>query len=318
MTDFANRLFKAHYIPKQEVSIDESLVATKGRTCMTQYIPSKSAKRGVKFWVLAESGTGYIMDMKCYLGKIFSPVQQGTLQGTSVVMDMLQRCDLLRKSYHVVCDNFFASIDLAKKLLQNGTYMTGTIRKTRPMPPSIKLADVAPGTARYMRQGKMLMAAYRTDRPGRKPVRLLSTLCHADTNQGKPAIVKTYNKHMGGVDEADMLLSFYDGKRKSIKVWKKMALHIFQRMLLNAYILYTKHTSDQKKKSRIRFNQDVIDGLAREHLPAHRPIAAARRGGAELQLIHNPGTYTCFKTFNSCNKRCLLYAVLTGVYIRTT
>ena len=58
--DFINRLFKYHYKPRRDLSIDETLIASRGRTAMLQYIPTKVAKYGVKFWVLAESATGYI------------------------------------------------------------------------------------------------------------------------------------------------------------------------------------------------------------------------------------------------------------------
>jgi len=44
--------------PNQNVAVDESLVATRGRTAMLQYIPTKPAKFGVKFWVLGESASG--------------------------------------------------------------------------------------------------------------------------------------------------------------------------------------------------------------------------------------------------------------------
>lgn len=117
LLDFANRMYKTYYTPSQNVSVDETLVATRGRTSLRQFMRNKVAKFGVKFWVLAESSTGYVMDMVCYLGKVFEPVQQGTLQGTKVVEDLLSRCDMLHKHYHVTVDSFFCSINLAERLL---------------------------------------------------------------------------------------------------------------------------------------------------------------------------------------------------------
>lgn len=75
---------------------------------MLQYIPSKAAKFGVKFWVLAESTTGYVAHLKCYLGKKFTPTSN-LLQGTEVVLRLLKNCNLLQKGYHVVSDSFFCS-----------------------------------------------------------------------------------------------------------------------------------------------------------------------------------------------------------------
>ena len=178
------------------MAVDETLVATKGRTPMLQYIPSKAAKFGVKFWVLAESLTGYIQHMNCYLGRVYQPTLMGTLQGTQVVMDILRDSNLLNKAYHVVCDSFFCSLDLARKLLEAGTFLTGTIRSNRIMPNIIKTAPLLPGQTIYTRQREILMAAHKSTQR-RKPVRLLSTYVKAGEENGKPKIINVYNKYMG-------------------------------------------------------------------------------------------------------------------------
>jgi hypothetical protein len=56
---------------RRELSVDESLVGTKGKTSMLQYIPSKRSGFGVKFWMLVESVTGYALQMSVYQGKRF-------------------------------------------------------------------------------------------------------------------------------------------------------------------------------------------------------------------------------------------------------
>ncbi|CAC5396526.1 unnamed protein product [Mytilus coruscus] len=56
--DLFNQQSKQHYKPKQNLSIDESLIASKGRSSIIQYIPSKAAKFGVKLRVLAEAVSG--------------------------------------------------------------------------------------------------------------------------------------------------------------------------------------------------------------------------------------------------------------------
>ncbi|XP_069104900.1 piggyBac transposable element-derived protein 4-like [Argopecten irradians] len=270
LLDFVNRMFKKYYVPQREVSVDETLVGTRGRTAMLQYIPTKSHKFGVKFWVLAESCSGYVVDMCCYLGKVFQPSPVGENQGTRVVLDLLHRSNLLEKGYHVVCDSFFCCVDLAKRLLEQGTYLTGTLRSNRKMPVLIKDAPVGPGETVYMRQGNVLTAAYKNQRNGKKAVRLLSTLATADRRHGMPDIVKSYNKNMGGVDEADMLMSFYSNNRKSVRVWKKMVIHIISRVLLNSYVLYHNSTTERPVKSRLRFCQEVVEGLANDHIAARR------------------------------------------------
>ena len=72
------------------------------------------------------------------------------------------------------------------------------------------------------------------------------------------------------MDEADMLMSFYSNNRKCIKVWKKMIIHIIGRVLMNAYVLYSQSSSERPIKSRLRFCQEVVEGLASEHLAGKR------------------------------------------------
>jgi hypothetical protein len=56
------------YTPKQQLCVDESLVGTKARSVMRQYIPSKKSKFGIKLWMLFESVTGYVIRIICCRG----------------------------------------------------------------------------------------------------------------------------------------------------------------------------------------------------------------------------------------------------------
>lgn len=60
--------FKSVYSPKQSVSIDESIIGFKDRLSFVQYMPKKPTKWGIKSWVLAESDSGYVWNMKVYTG----------------------------------------------------------------------------------------------------------------------------------------------------------------------------------------------------------------------------------------------------------
>ncbi|CAC5400096.1 unnamed protein product [Mytilus coruscus] len=167
--DLFNRQSKLHYKPKQNLNIDESLIASKGRSCIIQYIPSKAAKFGVKLWVLAEAVSGYIYQLSVYKGRQFNPTPQGMLQGAYVVNKLLDVAGLFHKSYHLFTDSFFSSINLAKVLLTKGTFFTGTLRANRQMPNSIKHPVLQEKECVYIRQGNILLCTYK-ERNGRKPV----------------------------------------------------------------------------------------------------------------------------------------------------
>lgn len=145
-------------------------------------------------------------------------------------------------------------------------HFSGTLRIFRPMPNTIKNANPGQGTAVYMRKGELLCLAYK-DADNKKPVRMLSTFHSAqELPSGRPKLVNSYNKNMGGVDTTDAIMKAYSGQRKNKKVHKKVILHLFHRILHNAYILYQKNTCDIPVKSRVKFLQSVVESLSAENV----------------------------------------------------
>ena len=57
-------------IPGSNLCIDEQLYSFRGRCAFKQYIPSKPAEYGIKFWALVDCDSGYLLDTDVYLGKI--------------------------------------------------------------------------------------------------------------------------------------------------------------------------------------------------------------------------------------------------------
>ncbi|XP_069129031.1 piggyBac transposable element-derived protein 4-like [Argopecten irradians] len=135
------------------------------------------------------------------------------------------------------------------------------------MPYTVKNADHQ-GTV-YMRRGDYLCMSHFGEED-KKPVRMLSTILPAqDLSSGKPRAISSYNRNMGAVDLNDGLLYSYGKQRKCRKVWKKMLMHLFFRILMNSYILYKKNTSRQKVKSRVEYIRTVIEALAGTKKPSN-------------------------------------------------
>ena len=59
--------FAAVCPPGKHVSIDEVIIAFKGRSSLKQYLPMKPIKRGIKVW--ARATTGYVLAFEVYTGK---------------------------------------------------------------------------------------------------------------------------------------------------------------------------------------------------------------------------------------------------------
>ena len=69
LLDGFNSNVKTAYNLGECVTIDEQLYPFRGRCKYIQYIPSKPAKYGLKFWLLCDSSSYYIYSMEMYTGK---------------------------------------------------------------------------------------------------------------------------------------------------------------------------------------------------------------------------------------------------------
>ena len=117
----------SYYVPGQKVSIDERMVASKGRFCMKQFIKDKPVRWGFKFWVLACQHTGYTHKSEIYTGKRLTKSTKGL--GYDVVMNLMD--GLFQQGYHLFVDNFYSSPQLFKDLLDKRCLATGTVRENR-------------------------------------------------------------------------------------------------------------------------------------------------------------------------------------------
>ena len=116
--------FAESYQPGQNQTIDEDMIAYKGRHSYVKYLPAKPIKRGIKVLILCFTDTAYVHQFDLYLGW-----QQNSL---ILALDMMWWWNYVRifwerKSHHVYCDNQFTSIQFLKDLLACKTYCSGTI-----------------------------------------------------------------------------------------------------------------------------------------------------------------------------------------------
>ena len=60
--------FAELYKPGQNQTIDEGMIAFKGRLIYVQYLPAKPIMRGIKMWMHCEADTPYLHQFEVYLG----------------------------------------------------------------------------------------------------------------------------------------------------------------------------------------------------------------------------------------------------------
>lgn len=98
-----------------------------GKTVFRQYIKNKRHKYGIKLYELCTSD-GYILNILAYTrkGTIVNPEKGHTYE---VVMRLMQ--EYLNKGHALFLDNFYNSVQLAGKLMENQTNMCGTLQEKR-------------------------------------------------------------------------------------------------------------------------------------------------------------------------------------------
>ncbi len=249
-----------NYNPHQNVSIDEAMVAFRGRLGWRQYVPAKPTKYGIKVWMRADPTNGYCNDFQVYTGKKDGVrVEHGL--GGRVVKDLTQS---IQGHNHIVnCDNYFASPALFTELLQDGIYARGTVRVNRKDFPARLLNDKLlrnPGDMVRAQKGELSAVKWKDKRV----VSFLSTADQANavTNVTRrrrdgtqhlvaaPTVVENYNNNMNGVDHADQLRTEYPTFRKSRKWWCYIFWFLVDVSICNAFIVMREspnHTQQSRR-----------------------------------------------------------------------
>ena len=109
--------------PEAHQSIDEHMCKFKGKSIMRQYMKNKQIMWGFKSWFCCGAKSGYLYEFDMYLGK------KGNTEfglGESAILSLCQK--LKDTHYFVFFDNSFTSPAPLVKLLEMGTYATGTVR----------------------------------------------------------------------------------------------------------------------------------------------------------------------------------------------
>uniref|UniRef100_A0A2A4IYX2 PiggyBac transposable element-derived protein domain-containing protein n=1 Tax=Heliothis virescens TaxID=7102 RepID=A0A2A4IYX2_HELVI len=204
--------FRKIYNAGEELSLDESLLLFRGRLTYRQYIKSKKARYGIKFFELTTSD-GYVLNAKMYSGKKNTEQDMGeSTSKTEKVVMRLMRPYLLRE-HHLFMDNYYNSVNLSQKLIDLKTHCTDTLRSNRKGNPiDITKKKLKTGEHIWVRKNKVYVSKWKDKRP----VLIITTNIHPSIvevrnrfgkTRLKPAEVEVYNRHMSGIDRSDQMVS---------------------------------------------------------------------------------------------------------------
>ena len=270
--DVILRQIEDNYVPYQDLSVDEAMIAFRGRLSFRQYLPAKPTKYGVKVWEICDARNGYCFDFDVYLGR---PTGPGGAEAREVQLGqwtVLKLTEKLRdKNYHVYFDNYFTSIPLLEELLRRGTFGCGTMRSNRKgLPQDLWPAAkkdkgknvpclektkkdflINSGDSVVFQKGQISVIAW-LEKKRRKPVLIASTTTDPASppvtvsrkqNDGRmadvpcPQAVKKYDEKMGGVDRNDALRVEYSTARMARRWWLHIFYFLFDLSVANSFIL---------------------------------------------------------------------------------
>lgn len=307
--------FKKCLYPFQNIVIDESLLLFKGRISFRQYIPSKRHRFGVKFFVMVDCETGYILDFIIYTGASTEIKVIDDELGISgnVVMTLTE--PYWDKGHRLYTDNWYSSPLLFDALHKRKTNCCGTVKTNRRFMPKFE-KNLERGKTDFFSTDRLLALKWKDKRD----VTMLTSIHNSvmgtvknrfDVEIQKPVCVTDYNQNMGGVDKTDMLLSTTESVRKSIKWYKKVFFHFVDLSIVNSHVIYKMKTG--KNTPLLQFQKDLVRQLVAKYQKIKPRSSTSRRpdyAHSPLRLIerHFPSMFPRKENNKVTVKRCVVCA----------
>lgn len=218
--------------------------------------PANHTNGGYKIFLLCDS-QGIVHSFDIYTGKIDAVPGEPDLGASGNVV--LKLCKLIQPglNHHLYCDNWFTSLKLFTALAKKDVHCLGTARANRlqgcPLPSDADLKKKGRGTFEEFETvidgQKIIIVRWYDNRAvttastfaGVQPVasvdrweRTQKRIVQVDC----PSSVRTYNKHMGGVDQNDALIAFYRIHIRSKKFYFKIFFHFIDMVIVVSWLLY--------------------------------------------------------------------------------
>lgn len=241
--------------PEEHNAVDEIIIPFKGRSKLKQYIKNKPHKWGIKMFARAGS-SGIVYDIEVYVGK-------GTIKKTNLgisgdVVVRLTEGLPKNKNFKVYIDNWFTSHALLVELYSLGLLAIGTVRANRIPDINFKndkiLKAAGRGSSDYYTDTNNTIFALKwfdnqcvhvassfVGHAPEEPVKRWSVAEKKYISVSRPAIIKQYNQHMGGVDLHDMLVELYRTDIRVKRYYLRIIFHLLDMCVVNAWLLYRRH-----------------------------------------------------------------------------
>lgn len=289
-----NRSFAAHFSPTHSLTLDEAMVAWKGRSPIKQYIPLKPHRWGYKIYCLASED--YLLHFEVYEGK----EEQRSLEGATYDTVLRMTKDYQEQQLVLFTDSWFTSPTLLNALQQRGIRLCGSVRRNRkglPVIPPEQVKELGQGQWIQRQQGDMTLAVWKDQKAlwllynHRSPLAVASLDRWSETGNkisiGCPRAVHDYFYHARSVDVLSQLHYNYLIGRKAMRCWPRLAWWLLDMCIINAFKLWS---VGQGNVSQLDFREQLMLELMQQLPQGQRPHrdAALPKASYALAKDHYP------------------------------
>nr|XP_022907221.1 piggyBac transposable element-derived protein 4-like [Onthophagus taurus] len=267
-----NEQCKVHYSVGEYVTLDEMLLAFRGRCRFKMYIPNKPNKYGLKVFSMVDSRTFYTSHLEIYAGT--QPEGPFKIDNSTAAVTERMCMHLSGSGRNVTMDRWFTGYKIASLLLrEHRLTVVATIRANRrELPLEITQVKNRKVNSSLFAFSKDMMAVSYVPKKS-KNVLLISSM-HNDTaidqstgEKAKPEVVSFYNMTKGGVDVLDRMITAYNPARNTRR-WPMVIFYgLMNVAAINAFIIYKANSPDGEfSKSRRMFLKNLETSLLKENM----------------------------------------------------
>lgn len=285
--------FQNNFIASEYLTIDEQLLAFRGRCSFRQYLPSKPAKYGLKVFALVDAKTAYTYNLETYVGTQPDGPYKYSNSAQDIVLRLVQPVEGTNRN--ITTDNWFTSIPLLRNLfVEKKLTLVGTMRKNkREIPPEfLPHKKREENSSIFGFQKNCTLVSYC---PKKNKVVLLVSSMHDDDaidpdtrETKKPDIVTFYNRTKIGVDLVDQLCQNYNVARNTNRWPMVIFYNLLNISAINALCVFKANnleTVTLRRKFIEAFAWDLIRPQIEFRSTLQRlPVELRRRARALLHL----------------------------------
>ncbi|XP_043528189.1 uncharacterized protein LOC122538303 [Frieseomelitta varia] len=259
--DIFNNNMKEIYYPTKGLTIDESVISFRSQLYFRQNAASKKCKYGLKIYTLTEP-IGPVLRIHTHL----HTKGKDKINTDQIIHKLVS--DFEGRGHVIYLDETFANYTLVKSLLEKKTYALGVLKKSGlDKPADVVNAVLNTGQVfqQFSPEGICLMKYKHTEKDSvimissERPATMASVIMKGKMIE-KPRIFLDYNTVMDSAERTDEFFMFYPCDLiKGLLLTTKFAIHMFQIILYNSYLLCCRYYKVKFSK----FRDSTIKALLR-------------------------------------------------------